>query len=145
MQIPFYYVVIYQRQTQKNNLASFSNAKASPKGKKSRSTRFTPEELRDCFTLKEDCKCDTKRKIGAGWKEYHGEESLLEQDCEDMPLRSLANKKRNELAFVHIVAQKEDNNEMESPMTNINFNDEYDELMNSSSDEEEEEAEFEFE
>lgn len=62
--------VIYQRQTQKNNLASFSDGKASSKINSKKSTRFTPEELRDCFTLKENCACDTKRKIGGLWKEY---------------------------------------------------------------------------
>lgn len=63
--------VIYQRQTQKNNLATFSeDVKESSRGSPdSKSTRFTPEELRDCFTLK-DCDCDTKSKIGRGWLNY---------------------------------------------------------------------------
>lgn len=60
--------VIYQRQTQKGNLATItvdgsSSADAS-------SARFSKEELRDCFTLKEDCDCDTKRKVGKQWPEY---------------------------------------------------------------------------
>ncbi len=75
----YYLKVIYQRQTQKNNLASFSHASPSSKGRQSKSsTRFTPEELRDCFTLKEGCACDTKNKIGGGiWKDYSKSISFL--------------------------------------------------------------------
>ncbi len=71
--------VIYQRQIQKNNLASFSeDAKVLPKRNvKNKSTRFTPEELKDCFTLKENCICDTKNKLGAEWMTYGNFSSIL--------------------------------------------------------------------
>jgi len=100
--------VIYQRQSQKNNLASFSKdaKKGSSKSMtKDKSTRFTPEELRDCFTLKEECICDTKDKIGKMWKHYNGVESLHEQSCQDSPLLELARSMPVDLSFVHIVEE----------------------------------------
>jgi hypothetical protein len=30
---------------------------------------LNPEELRDCFTLKESCNCDTKNKV-ENWPDY---------------------------------------------------------------------------
>ena len=61
-------VVVYQRQIQKGNLATITVDGSSSAD--SSSARFTKEELRDCFTLKEDCDCDTKRKVGKRWPEY---------------------------------------------------------------------------
>lgn len=57
---------MFQRQTQKNNLDTIATNKSS----KNKSHRFTDEELRDCFTLKEKCMCDTKDKIGKDWEDY---------------------------------------------------------------------------
>ncbi len=31
---------------------------------------FSKEELRDCFTLKKGCDCDTKNKLGKKWTDY---------------------------------------------------------------------------
>jgi hypothetical protein len=61
-------IVVYQRQIQKGNLATITVNGSSTTD--SSSARFTKEELKDCFTLKEDCDCDTKRKIGKRWPEY---------------------------------------------------------------------------
>lgn len=68
--------VIYQRQLQKRNLAKLAN----DGGNSTNSASFSKEELRDCFTLKRDCKCDTKRKLGKKWSE------LNVDGCEDRPL-----------------------------------------------------------
>lgn len=54
--------VIYQRQVQKGLLDS--------KNRKSNNSGFTDDELKDCFTLKENCDCDTKRKMGNKWNDY---------------------------------------------------------------------------
>ena len=45
---------------------------------------FTKEELRDCFTLKRGCDCDTKNKLGKKWDDYGKQISLKEkvaQNC----------------------------------------------------------------
>ena len=56
--------VILQRQFQKNNLDTISSRQQG------NFTSFTDEEIRDCFTLKEDIICDTKKKLGSKWEEY---------------------------------------------------------------------------
>ena len=61
--------VVYQRQTQKQNLSTLT---VDGKGSSKKSAGFTKEELQDCFTLKADCSCDTKRKVGSKWSEYEG-------------------------------------------------------------------------
>jgi hypothetical protein len=61
-----YNTVIFQRQIQKNLLDTIASKKAS----RGKSTSFTDEELKDCFTLKEQCKCDTKNKVGSNWEAY---------------------------------------------------------------------------
>lgn len=90
--------VIYQRQTQKENLSTMT-----VDGAQGSTGKFTKEELVDCFTLKEDCDCDTKDKVGKQWPEYEGFESLLEEGCVDQPLLDIASKMSNVLSFVHIV------------------------------------------
>lgn len=65
----FGFVVICQRQMQKGNLATLTVDGAIPKSNGA-SGGFTKEELRDCFTLKEACDCDTKLKIGSCWPSY---------------------------------------------------------------------------
>lgn len=62
----FHKIVIYQRQTQKTNLDTI----ATKRRLKDNSHRFTDEELRDCFTLKEGCTCDTKNKLRKDWDDY---------------------------------------------------------------------------
>jgi hypothetical protein len=56
--------VILQRQFQKNNLDTISSRQQG------NFNSFTDEEIRDCFTLKEDIICDTKKKLGSKWEEY---------------------------------------------------------------------------
>lgn len=59
--------VIYQRQQAKGHLATITvDGKSCTK----QSSSFTKDELRDCFTLKEGCRCDTKDKVGAQWPDY---------------------------------------------------------------------------
>jgi SNF2 family DNA or RNA helicase len=63
--------VILQRQIQKNNLDTISSRQQG------NFNSFTDEEIRDCFTLKEDCTCDTKKKLGARWEDYSKLNMLL--------------------------------------------------------------------
>jgi len=93
--------VIFQRQTQKNNL---------DKSRQS-SNRFTDEELKDCFTLKENCSCDTQMKVGEKWPGYDGQNSLVEQGIHDIALLQVAQMKRDTLTYVHPV--KDTMNQME--------------------------------
>lgn len=92
--------VICQRQIQKGNLAS--RAVDSKKG--SASLGFSKEELRDCFTLKKNCACDTKEKVGDSWPHYDGPASIVSQGCDDASLIQVASNAR-ELAFVHVVTE----------------------------------------
>jgi len=91
--------VMFQRQTQKNNLDTIATNKTS----KTKSHRFTDEELRDCFTLKEKCTCDTKDKIGKDWEHYGGVQSLLEKSVQDELLLALARDKADVISYVHLV------------------------------------------
>mmetsp|Transcript_23033 Transcript_23033/g.33456 ORF Transcript_23033/g.33456 Transcript_23033/m.33456 type:complete len:207 (-) Transcript_23033:208-828(-) len=97
--------VIYQRQTQKSNLATLAVGGNLPSGSggKRQSARFTKEELRDCFTLKEGCACDTKQKVGMNWSDYDGLPSLQDRGCADEPLFAIAEEEPITLSFVHIV------------------------------------------
>ncbi|KAL9179549.1 hypothetical protein ACHAXT_008839 [Thalassiosira profunda] len=97
--------VIYQRQIQKGNLAELAN----DGGKRKRgdgSASFSKEELRDCFTLKEGCTCDTKRKLGNKWSAYNGVSSLHSQGCMDEPLLSLCGSET--LTFVRVMDEHEE-------------------------------------
>ena len=62
--------VIFQRQIQKGNLAILTVDGSIAKSESRTTTGFTKEELEECFTLKEECPCDTKRKIGDAWPSY---------------------------------------------------------------------------
>lgn len=91
--------VIYQRQTQKENLSTMT-----VDGAQGSTGKFTKEELVDCFTLKLDCECDTKDKVGKQWPEYEGTGSLIEEGCLDQPLLDTASSLASDvLSFVHIV------------------------------------------
>ena len=60
--------VILQRQIQKGSLATMT----MDRSQKSNDTadRLNANELRDCFTLKDErCVCDTRRKVGT-WPDY---------------------------------------------------------------------------
>ena len=96
--------VIYQRQLQKGNLAKLANDGGSKK-KGNSSASFSKEELRDCFTLKRDCKCDTKRKLGKKWSDYDGVSSLHSQGCMDEPLLGVCG--NDTLTFVRVVGDDE--------------------------------------
>ena len=87
--------------------------------------RLNAEELKECFTLKETCICDTRNKVGKKWPDYSklynvltifakknqnrwfltvkkkrlfpdGEESLLSQGCSDQALLAVAAKDDSE-------------------------------------------------
>jgi hypothetical protein len=61
-----FHVVICQRQMQKGALAALAVDKVKQaKG----NNGLNPQELQDCFALKESCSCDTKRKV-ANWPDY---------------------------------------------------------------------------
>lgn len=92
--------VIYQRQLQKGNLATLAVDSAEKT-----SSHFSKEELKDCFTLKEHCVCDTKRKMGARWIDYEGPESL--DGCDDEPLLEMASAECTALNYVHVVEDSE--------------------------------------
>ena len=95
--------VVYQRQTQKSNLA---NLTVDCQGTSSRSASgFTKEELRDCFTLKMGCACDTKNKVGRKWDDYGGVSSLEEWGCTDGPLLTIAEQNNTVLSFVRIAEE----------------------------------------
>jgi len=108
--------VVYQRQAQKGGLATLTVDAASNKGGKAspnaNNAKFSKEELRDCFTLKPDIVCDTKRKIGKRWPDYDGPDSLL--DCIDEPLLTVARTMPETLRFVHIVTDADDENATET-------------------------------
>lgn len=91
--------VIYQRQSQKERLAAMS-VDSQSQGK------FTKEEMADCFTLKLDCPCDTKRKVGDAWPAYEGQVSLKEWNCSDEPLLEVSESVKQYLGFVHIVEEE---------------------------------------
>lgn len=93
--------VIFQRQTQKGNLAQLAND--GGKSKSNSHSNFTPEELRDCFTLKQGCKCDTKNKLGKRWSDYSGVKSLRNQGCIDQPLLAVCDDLTDTLSFVRVV------------------------------------------
>jgi len=97
--------VIYQRQLQKGNLAKMANDAGSKK--KGGTASFSKEELRDCFTLKEGMKCDTKRKLGNTWSDYKGVESLQDQGCVDEPLLGVCSEENTALTFVRVVPDEE--------------------------------------
>ena len=57
---------------QKGNLATIAvdAQTTTKKQKKQKFGGFSDEELRDCFTLKENCISDTKTKLGNKWFDY---------------------------------------------------------------------------
>ena len=94
--------VIYQRQCQKGGLATLTvDATINGKAPSSKNNaKFSKEEIRECFTLKMDCSCDTKEKIGSRWPDYKGPAGL---DCTDDPLLAVAKSMPDILRHVHIL------------------------------------------
>jgi DNA repair and recombination protein RAD54 and RAD54-like protein len=92
--------VIYQRQIQKGGLSSLT----VDAGSTAHDAKFSKEEIKDCFTLKENCQCDTKLKMGKSWCEYSGADCI---DCDDPPLLEVAKSCKDTLSFVHIVEETE--------------------------------------
>jgi len=130
--------VIYQRQEQKGNLSTFTVDGASCT---KQSSGFTKEELRDCFTLKEDCDCDTKGKMGDRWDEYDGAAGLLEGGSTDQALLDACTTVPETLRFVHRV-----NEDQSSTMIDTNIEmpgEENEDDTCSNSYESDDEAEFE--
>lgn len=92
--------VIYQRQSAKGNLSDMA-----VDGKRASSAKgFTKEELADCFTLKEHCRCDTKRKLGKRWPEYTGASSLKSTDA---VLLDVAESMKEKIGHIHLVQDEE--------------------------------------
>ena len=104
--------IIYQRQIQKENLAKLANDGGSKKAS-GRDASFTKEELRDCFTLKEGCKCDTKAKLGKKWSDYYGANSLRDGGFADGALLDVCEEETETLSFVHVVDESVDSAELE--------------------------------
>jgi hypothetical protein len=75
--------------------------------KKGGTASFSKEELRDCFTLKEGIKCDTKRKLGNTWSDYEGMESLKDQGCVDEPLLGVCGDEDSAVTYVRVVPDDE--------------------------------------
>lgn len=94
--------VICQRQIQKGSLATL--AVDSVEKSKASAAKLSREELEDCFTLKESCRCDTHEKIG-DWPDYLGKEGLISLGCSDEALLSIAamDEAACPLVFVHAV------------------------------------------
>ena len=92
--------VIYQRQHQKGYLSTITVDGASCTNQ---SAGFTKEELKDCFTLKENCDCETKIKVGDRWPDYSGATGLEDEGCTDQPILTVAKNQRSVLRFIHIV------------------------------------------
>ena len=130
--------VIYQRQSAKGNLSDMA-----VDGKRSSSSKgFTKEELGYCFTLKEHCNCDTKRKLGSRWPDYHGPSSL-EESTTDAVLLDVAESMKGHVGHIHIVQHEEESPLIPTNSSGTNNDDsvvEDDALYDS---DEEEEMEFE--
>lgn len=104
--------VIYQRQHAKGRLATLTVDAGTKDGKRKskggNAASFTKEEIADCFTLKENCACDTKQKVGKRWPSYDdGAEGLRASGCTDIPLLSVAKSMSDILCFVHIANDAE--------------------------------------
>ncbi len=100
--------VIFQRQTQKGNLANLTNCGGSKGKAKSNSASFTQEELRDCFTLKQGVKCDTKRKLGKKWGDYEGVTSLELIGCTDRAILDVCQDQTETLSYVRVVETEQE-------------------------------------
>jgi len=84
------------------------DGRTSSSTKKKKQSGFTKEELRDCFTLKRDCTCDTKEKIGNGWHDYVDSNTLLSLGCTDEPLLAVVEEQSDILTFVHVCNDNDD-------------------------------------
>lgn len=91
--------VVYQRQQHKGNLADMTvdGSITADSGK------FTNEELRDCFTLKENTRCETKKKMK--WPDYKGCDCLVSRGCKDENTLQVA--KSDKLCYVRLVPVEE--------------------------------------
>jgi SNF2 family DNA or RNA helicase len=101
--------VIYQRQSQKGDLSTLTVDGAIHGHGLENGLRFSKEELADCFSLKENCDCDTKNKIGKHWPAYEVDNpitSLEAEGCFDMPIHFVASTCQETLRFVHVVKEK---------------------------------------
>ena len=91
--------IVLQRQEQKGSLATVTVDRSV----NDEPGKFTNEELRDCFTLKEHTCCDTKSKMKSRWPEYNGSQSLCSQGCVDPVILKLADDCTDLLRHVHLV------------------------------------------
>merc|ERR1712147_64533 len=96
--------VIYQKQLKKSNIAllTVDQRKGSENRKmNSFDGKFTREELKDIFTLKENCVCDTRVKIGKKWENYIGSEPLRLKKVDKVILETTKTQP-DVLTFVHV-------------------------------------------
>lgn len=59
--------------------------------------------MRDCFTLKLNCHCDTNKKLGDKWGTYIGVETLLANKCDDDVLIKIEKEDGSPITFIHEV------------------------------------------
>lgn len=124
----------------KGSLAQLANDGGKSKFKSN--SNFSPEELRDCFTLKEGCKSDTKNKLGKQWSDYCGASSLQAQGCADQPLLSICKELNHDLSFVRVVDDEPEDIPPENNSSSDDFLDDKKSCLDSSSDSSDEEEEF---
>jgi DNA repair and recombination protein RAD54 and RAD54-like protein len=138
--------IICQRQIQKGGLVSMTvdadNQYDGCKSKSAQSTqsKFSAEEIRDCFTLKEGCDSDTKRKVGSKWHDYNDKDDLVQQGCVDPVLLEVAAKDPSKatLSYVHVVTEEDaDIDDGEAENESMEDDDEKSGDNNDSDDEEE--------
>jgi len=89
--------VILQRQAVKRNLSTAIHNEAL------NGSVFSSEELRDCFTVKLNCRCDTNKKLGDKWGAYIGVETLLANKCDDDVLIKIEKEDGSPITFLHEV------------------------------------------
>ena len=86
--------VILQRQLQKGNLALDGAKKGKKRGTAS---EFSKEELKDCFTLKENAVCETNDKFGGNWASGEMPDDMIDKDCS---FAQIANQRNDLITFV---------------------------------------------
>eukprot|EP00977_Amphora_coffeiformis_P007695 scaffold1690_cov182-Amphora_coffeaeformis.AAC.52 len=87
--------IIYQRQLQKGALAS-----VTVDGLEDGKASFSPEELKECMTLKTNTESDTKDKMGKVWPDFASALQAKEEDIDKATKRACES---DLLTFVHFV------------------------------------------
>lgn len=136
--------VVYQRQQQKDSLANMTVDRDSG----NESGRFSEEELRDCFTLKDNNLCVCKDKLA--WPDYNKvSDGLIKEGCSDDPLLRVAETTSNVLTYVRVAPQAQNRPDSEASLLEHDDQSEDEESIHSSESEDDNEAssqeEYEFE